>query len=94
MRIRRHKTTCPISWARAHLMSMDKHLKESPIIWIERHGKPVFAIVDVEYFECIEETLEIMGDPIAMADLQQAIDDIRADRVMDHEDVKRELDGD
>ena len=38
---------------------------------ITRHGKPVLAVLSMEYFESLLETLEVMGDEEAMAALRE-----------------------
>lgn len=83
--------TLDISEARKQLNSIDERLKDERVIVITRHGKQVFAVVDLEYLSAVKETIEILSDPEAMQMLQQSIADIRAGRLHDHDDVEKEL---
>lgn len=84
-------TTLDISEARRQLNSLDQRLEETSVIYITRHNKNAFVAVDLAFFSGLMETLEILSDPDAMEMLQESIDDIRAGRLHDHEDVKKEL---
>ena len=84
-------TTLDISEARKQLTRMDERLREHKVIWITRHNKKVFAVVDVELLETALETIEILSDPEALKMLQQSLEDIQAGRLHDHADVKSEL---
>jgi PHD/YefM family antitoxin component YafN of YafNO toxin-antitoxin module len=83
--------TLDISEARKQLSNLDEQLREKHVIVITRHNKGAFAAVDLDYLSSVRETLEILADPEALAMLQDSIADIRAGRLHDHEDVKREL---
>jgi len=84
-------TTLDISEARKQFTTLDKRLREDQVIWITRRNKRAFAVVDTELLQTVLETIEILSDPDALAMLQQSMQDIKAGRVHDHEDVKREL---
>ena len=84
--------TIDISEARKQLNSLDKRLSEGePIIYVTRHNKRAFVIVDLECMSAILETLEIMSDPDSYDAFRHSLEDIRNGRMYDHEDVKREL---
>lgn len=80
-----------ISEARKQLNSLDKRLLSEPIIYVTRHNKNAFVVVDTECMSAMLEALEIMSDPESYRMFVQSLDDIRAGRLHDHEDVKREL---
>lgn len=84
-------TTLDITEARKQFTKLDERLREDPVIWITRRNKKAFAIVDSELFQTVLETIEILSDPDAFAMLQKGLQDIRAGRLHDHEDVKKEL---
>lgn len=84
--------TIPIAKGREIFNNLDVALREHKIIKITRHGRIVFAAVDLDYFEAITETIEILSDPEATKMLQRAIDDILAGRMHDHADVASEFD--
>lgn len=83
--------TLDISEARKQMASLADRLRQERVIRVTRHGKDAFALVDLEYWSAVMETLEILADPEALKMLQDSIADIRAGRLYDHEDVKREL---
>ena len=83
--------TLDISEARKQLTKLDKRLQEERIIWITRHNKKAFAIVNLEHMEAVLETLEILRDPDALKMLQESLEDIRAARLHEHKDIKKEL---
>ena len=83
--------TLDISEARKQFNTLDERLRDKPVIVITRHNKDAFAVVDIEYLSTVMETLEILADPESLNMLQDSIADIRAGRLHDHEDVKREL---
>ena len=83
--------TLDISEVRKQFTKLDDILRESRVIWVTRHKKRAFAVLDIELMTTMLETLEILGDPKALTMLQKSLDDVRAGRVHDHDDVKREL---
>ncbi len=83
--------TLDISEARKQFNTLDKRLRKKSVIVITRHNKGAFAVVDIEYLSAVMETLEILADPESLKMLQDSIADIRAGRLHDHEDVKREV---
>ena len=84
-------TTLDISEARKQLTTLDQRLKDEHVIYVTRHNKQAFAVVDLEYLSAVRETLEILSDPEAMRMLQESIKDIREGRLHDHDDVEKEL---
>lgn len=83
--------TLDISEARRQLNSLDKRLKEECVIYVTRHNKNAFVVVNLDYFSGLMESLEILADPEAIQMLQDSLADIRAGRVHDHDDVEKEL---
>ncbi len=84
-------TSLDISEARKQFTTLDKRLREDQVIWVTRRNKRAFAVVDTELLQTVLETIEILSDPDALAMLQRSMQDIKAGRLHDHEDVKREL---
>lgn len=83
--------TIDITEARKEFNRLDERVGEERVIHVTRHGKPVFAVVDIEYLQAVLETIEIVSDPDSFRMFQEGLEDIRAGRVHSHEDVKREL---
>lgn len=80
-----------ISEARRQLSHLDERLHDEQVIWITKHNKKAFAVVEMEYLEAILETLDILNDPESLKMLTQSLADIRAGRLHAHADVEREL---
>ena len=80
-----------ISTLRRELNSIDRRLSSEPIIYVKRHGKTAFAIVDAGYMSAMVETIEIMGHPDSYEVFQQSMRDIREGRMHEHRDVEAEL---
>lgn len=59
---------------------------------LTRHGTPVMALMSWDLFDAITETLEIMSDPVVMAELKLAIEQLEQGESRPWEDVKAELD--
>jgi PHD/YefM family antitoxin component YafN of YafNO toxin-antitoxin module len=84
-------TTLDISEARKQFLKLDERLREDRVIWVTRHNKKAFAVVDTELLHAVLETIEILADPDACKMLQQSLQDIKAGRLHDHEDVRKEM---
>lgn len=83
--------TMDISEARGAINSIDEKLRRARLIKVTRHKKDAFFFVDPDYLEALIETVNVLGDPEAMSMLARSIEDIKAGRLHDHEDVKKEL---
>lgn len=83
--------TLDISEARKQFTKLDERLRTERVIWVTRHNKKAFAIVDTDLLETVLETIEILSDPDGFLMLQQSLQDIQAGRLHDHEAVKQEL---
>lgn len=84
-------STLDISEARKQFSQLDKRLREDRVIWITRHNKKAFAVVDTDLLQTVLETIEILSDPEALQMFQEGLRDIRAGRLHDHGDVKSEI---
>ena len=80
-----------ISEARKQFNTLDERLQDHPVIYVRRHHKQAFAIVNIEYLESVLETVDILADPDALDALQRSLADIKKGRVHTHASVKREL---
>jgi PHD/YefM family antitoxin component YafN of YafNO toxin-antitoxin module len=83
--------TLDISEARRQFNSLDERLESEQVIYVTRHNKAAFALVDTEYLCAMMETIEIISDPRSLEMFQQSIADIRAGKLHDHDDVEKEL---
>ncbi len=83
--------TLDISEARKQFSSLDQRLNEEPVVYITKHNRKVFAVVNLEYLSTVLETMEILSDPHALRMLEDSLEDIRQGRLHDHDDVEEEL---
>lgn len=83
--------TLDISEARKKFNTLDSALEDKPVIYITRHNKEAFAIVNIGYLETLIETMEVLGDPEAMRMLDESVRAIERGELIDQEDVEREL---
>ena len=83
-----------ISEARKQIGKLDERVREGGVIFVTRRHKKAFAVVGIDLMEAVFETLEILNDPDTLKMLQESLEDIKAGRLFDHEDVKKEcIDG-
>lgn len=83
--------TLDITEARKQFTKLDERLRKDRVIWVMRRNKRAFAVVDTDLLQTVLETIEILSDPDACDMLQRGLQDLRAGRLLDHDDVKREL---
>ncbi len=85
--------TMEISEARRKLTRMEDFLKKSSrrAVRVTRYGRDSVVILDVDYFESLLETLDILSDPTALDSLERSLRDVKAGRVHNWKNVEREL---
>jgi PHD/YefM family antitoxin component YafN of YafNO toxin-antitoxin module len=83
--------TLDISEARRQFNSLDERLESERYVFVTRHGKTAFAVINADLLCALLETIEIMSDPESFAAFQESLRDIQAGRLYDHEDVVKEL---
>jgi len=83
-----------ITETRAKLLDLADTLSkdvEKGTIAITRHGEPVLALMPWELYECLVETLEIMGDEKLMSALREGIKEAEAGKGIPWEEAKKKL---
>ena len=66
-------TVIPFSEAKSHLSEIaDRVEKQRDRIMVTRNGRPSFMLVNCDYLESLEETLDIMRDPELVASLRKS----------------------
>ena len=83
--------TLDISEARTQLNRLDERLRDERVVYITRHNKRVFAVVDLEYLSAALETIEIMSDPESYKHFMASLEDIKLNRLHSQEDVRKKL---
>lgn len=70
-------TTLPIATVKAHLSQyVEDAWTTHERFTITRNGVPTGVLMSVDDLESLEETLDILSDPLAMADIHQAQQEI------------------
>ena len=82
----------PMREARARLTTLPERLADDdePLV-VTRNGRPVLAIMTWDLRESIQETMEIMGDPTAMAAIRRSLEDIEEGKVVPWEEAAAKL---
>lgn len=80
-----------ITDARKQFNSLDKRLKDAPVLYVTRHGNQAFAVIDIDYLKTLMETIEVLSDSNTMQMLNDSLEDIKAGRTYDQEDLEDEL---
>lgn len=63
----------PFSEVKSHLSEIaDRVEQQRDRIMVTRNGRPSFMLVNCDYLESMEETLEIMSDPELAASLRRS----------------------
>ena len=86
------EATLDISEARIQFNRLDERLRDEHVVFVTRHNKKVFAVVDLEYLSAALETIDVMSDPESCKHLMDSDDDIKHKRLHDQHDVRKKLD--
>ena len=70
--------------------TLEKH-PEFGAVKITKRGKPVLAVLSLDLYESVVETMEIMSDPEMMAAFRQGVKEMQEGKGIPWEQVKREL---
>ncbi|MGH3978939.1 MAG: type II toxin-antitoxin system Phd/YefM family antitoxin [Pseudonocardiaceae bacterium] len=58
---------------------------------VTRHGRPVAVVMSPSDLESLEETLDILSDPRALAEIRESADDMAAGRTATIDEVRAEF---
>ena len=85
-------TTQSLAAVKAHFSQViDEVSGTHERVTVTKNGSPVAVILAVEDYESLMETLEILSDPTAMADLRQAESQMDDGEVYDEAQVRAAL---
>jgi prevent-host-death family protein len=85
--------TVPFTEARASLSELlDYIAAHQDHVVITRNGKRVALLMSMDEWESWEETIEVLSDPETMEALRRSEEDVKAGRLVDWDEVKRDLD--
>jgi len=78
--------------ARRKLTRLPEELEAEPAtVAVTRRGKPVLAIMTWEDYQTILETLEILSDDEAVAQLRHSINEVKEGKTIPWEEAKARL---
>ncbi|MDP3973317.1 MAG: type II toxin-antitoxin system Phd/YefM family antitoxin [Candidatus Daviesbacteria bacterium] len=85
-------TTISASTARANLYDLiDQVALSGKRVGITKKGESKVVLISQDDLDSLEATLDVMSDPELMEAIRQGDEDIKAGRVRDWEDIKKEL---
>lgn len=58
---------------------------------VTRNGRPAAALVPIDEYEALEETAEILSDPVALDALQAGLGELERGETVEFDDLRREL---
>lgn len=58
---------------------------------VTRHGRPVAVMIAPADLESLEETLDILSDPQALAEIRESAEDIAAGRTVTIDEIRAEF---
>jgi antitoxin YefM len=82
-------TTVPLGEARNNLSEYVAEVERThERVTITRHGHPAAVLISADDLASIEETVEILGTPGALAAIREGRADAAAGRFVDNEEIK------
>lgn len=84
--------TIPITEAKTRIAELaDRVAREHDHFTITRNGRADVMLISVAEYESLQETLDILSDEQALADLRQSREDFEAGDIYSLEQVRAEL---
>lgn len=81
--------TLPLAEIKAHLSEIvDRVEREHERVILTRNGRPAAVILSPGDLEALEDSLELLSDPRALAEIQAARDDLAHGRVVTAEELR------
>lgn len=82
----------PVREFRANLSSLLGDVSERrDHVLVTRNGQPAAALIPIEEYEALEETVEILSDPGALAAIEVGLAEIERGETVTLAELKREL---
>jgi antitoxin YefM len=80
--------TLPLAEIKAHLSEIvDRVEKEHERVVLTRNGRPAAVIMSPADLDALEDTLDLLSDPVAMAEIRTAQADVANGRVFSAEEL-------
>ncbi len=84
--------TVPFTEARSTLSDLLDYVQaEQDHVVITRNGKQVALLMSMDEWESWEETIEVLSDTELMETLRRSEEDVQAGRLVEWDEVKRDL---
>ncbi len=81
--------TLPLAEIKAHLSEIvDRVEREHDRVVLTRDGRPAAVIMSPADLEALEDTLELLSDPAAMAEIKKARAEVARGRVFGAEELR------
>lgn len=81
--------TLPLAEIKAHLSEIvDRVEREHDRVVLTRNGRPAAVIMSPADLEALEDTLELLSDPAAMAEINNVWADVAKGRVLRAEELR------
>ena len=81
--------TLPLAEIKAHLSEIvDRVEREHDRVVLTRNGRPAAVIMSPADLEALEDTLELLSDPAAMAEIKNARADVAKGRVLGADELR------
>ncbi len=78
----------PITQAKSKLLDLVRSLHDTEdTIAITKNGIPEAVLMSMHKFEGLLETIEVLADADAMAQLKDSMEDVRKDRLVDMKEI-------
>lgn len=77
-------TSLSVTQARSRLLSLARELGSGggEAVEVTHRGKPVLAILPIELYETVMETMEVLSDPEQVQLLRQSLSEMRQGRAL------------
>ena len=84
--------TLPLADVKARLSELVARVqKQHDQVTVTRNGRPAAVVVSIDEWESLQETLEILSDPEAVAAIVAGRDEVARGEVFTTEDILRDL---
>lgn len=84
--------TQPLAEVKARLSTyVDRVEQQHERVVITRNGRPAALLISPDELEALEDTLDLLSDPEAMAELAEAEADVSAGRTVGADELRRSL---
>ena len=81
--------TLPLAEIKAHLSEIvDRVEREHERVVLTRHGRPAAVIMSRDDLAALEDTLDLLSDPAALAEIRAAQDEVASGRFVTADELR------